>query len=358
MHFDSASSAPRRVDIFCRVIDNLGDAGVCWRLARELHDEYGCDVQLVIDVLLPFAVIEPLVELSQTEQRVNGINVVTWERFAGRCDADLVIEAFACDPPEAYVQSMAQRDRKPLWINLEYLSAEAWVDGVHGLPSPHPKLPLTKFFFVPGFSEKSGGLLRERSVANSLRRTIEKTAKSAPKKIFAFAYPHAPLQALEAGFNSASVAVSMSIAAPIDQSANHWHLAPRVSQRQLDVLLAEFDVLLVRGEDSFVRAQFAAKPMLWHIYPTEDRAHIAKLDAWLDRYCASLDAATARIYRAAAHAFVATEVNDATISAFTAFAASLPKLNAHAITWRNTLVATPSLVERLVDFYSAKTVRH
>lgn len=39
---------------------------------------------------------------------------------------------------------------------------------------------------------------------------------------------------------------------------------------------------LVRGEDSLVRALWAGKPLVWHIYPQDDDAHVAKLSAFLD----------------------------------------------------------------------------
>jgi uncharacterized repeat protein (TIGR03837 family) len=74
----------------------------------------------------------------------------------------VVIEAFGCELPAAYVEAMAGSARAPIWLNLEYLSAEAWVAGCHGLPSPHPRLPLVKHFFFPGFGPGTGGLLRER----------------------------------------------------------------------------------------------------------------------------------------------------------------------------------------------------
>jgi hypothetical protein len=74
---------------------------------------------------------------------------------------EVVIEALACDLPEAFVARMAARAPGPLWLNLEYLTAEAWAGGVHGLPSPHPRLPLTKYFFMPGYQAGTGGLTRE-----------------------------------------------------------------------------------------------------------------------------------------------------------------------------------------------------
>ena len=77
--------------------------------------------------------------------------------------ADVVIEAFGCELPAAYVTAMAKSGRRHAWVNLEYLSAEEWVDSHHGLPSPHPRLPLIKYFFFPGFSPSTGGLLVEKN---------------------------------------------------------------------------------------------------------------------------------------------------------------------------------------------------
>ena len=51
---------------------------------------------------------------------------------------------------------MAVAARPPAWINLEYLSAEPWVESAHTLPSPQPRLPLTRHFYFPGFTEATG----------------------------------------------------------------------------------------------------------------------------------------------------------------------------------------------------------
>jgi uncharacterized repeat protein (TIGR03837 family) len=59
---------------------------------------------------------------------------------------------------------------------------------------------------------------------------------------------------------------------------------PFVSQDEYDWVLSQCDFNIVRGEDSFVRAQLAGKPFIWHIYPQADRAHETKLAAFLDLY--------------------------------------------------------------------------
>ncbi len=55
-------------------------------------------------------------------------------------------------------------------------------------------------------------------------------------------------------------------------------------QSDYDHLLWCCDFNLVRGEDSFLRAQWAARPFLWHIYPQADAAHLEKLTAFLELY--------------------------------------------------------------------------
>ncbi|MGL4231945.1 MAG: elongation factor P maturation arginine rhamnosyltransferase EarP [Casimicrobium sp.] len=352
-------SAALTIDLFCRVIDNLGDLGVCWRLARQCVEEHGAQIQLVTDDLSPFAWIAPNLDTSRSEQTVEGVRVVLWSHFeanlgAFRDDASLVIEAFACDPPQQYIERMAARAFKPVWINLEYLTAEDWIDSVHRLPSPHPRLPLLKHFFCPGFSEKSGGLIRERWLNELVTDVPHHEAEGT--KLFVFSYPNAPIAALLDGFANAGVTTHTSLACELAQPPGAPHrvqAATRVPQREFDRLLAEHDVLIVRGEDSFVRAQFAGKPMLWHIYQTEDKAHVRKLEAWLNRYCLGLNASTARALRDANAALIGEATGDPS-SAFTAFAKALPQLRAHAERWRNALFARPDLASELLSFYQQR----
>jgi uncharacterized repeat protein (TIGR03837 family) len=154
-----------RCDIFCNVIDNYGDIGVCWRLARQLGNEHGLAVRLWVDDLNSLAKLCPEADAALERQRCRGVEVYLWRKgFPDVQQADVVIEAFACKLPQGYLEAMAAHEHKPVWINLEYLSAEDWVGGCHKLPSPHPSLPLTKYFFFPGFTPKTGGLLLERDL--------------------------------------------------------------------------------------------------------------------------------------------------------------------------------------------------
>ncbi|MEY3252838.1 MAG: hypothetical protein RL227_1811, partial [Pseudomonadota bacterium] len=155
---------PLRWDLFCRVIDNHGDAGVCWRLAADLATR-GHAVRLVIDDASPLAWMAP--------GGAAGVEVQAWPgdapASAAAAPGDVVIEAFGCDPAPAFVDAMAARRTPPVWINLEYLSAEDWVERAHGLPSPQP-CGLTKWFLFPGFTPRTAGLLREPGLAERRAR--------------------------------------------------------------------------------------------------------------------------------------------------------------------------------------------
>ncbi|HEY1611332.1 MAG TPA: elongation factor P maturation arginine rhamnosyltransferase EarP, partial [Paraburkholderia sp.] len=163
-----STSSPIACDLFCAVIDNFGDIGVCWRLARQLTSEHGWQVRLFVDDLHTFQRLSPALSVECATQTVDGIVVEHWHDPTHTGDtlqiADVVIEAFACELPPAYVAGMAERARRPVWLNLEYLSAEDWVADFHLRPSPHPRYPLTKTFFFPGLGPGTGGVLKEREL--------------------------------------------------------------------------------------------------------------------------------------------------------------------------------------------------
>ena len=163
-----------RWDIFCSVVDNLGDIGVCWRTSRQLAAEHAADVRLWVDDLVTFRHLAPSLDVNAMVQRLGDIEIRAWKTpFRPVEPADIVVETFGCELPAAYVDAMAKRARAPVWINLEYLSAETWVDGCHGLPSPHPQWPLIKYFFFPGFTANTGGVLIERGLTQR-RQTFQR----------------------------------------------------------------------------------------------------------------------------------------------------------------------------------------
>ena len=372
-------------DIFCAVVDNYGDAGVCWRLARQLVSEHGLTVRLFVDTLPALARIAPAIQPARAQQIAHGVRVCHWEgphgALAGIDPADTVIEAFGCGLPQPYLAAMTARDRQPAWINLEYLSAEAWVGDCHGLPSRHPALPLTRHFFFPGFTPSSGGLLRERDlIARRDAFRADATARSAFWRILGmpalaeqglvvslFCYPNAALPALLEAWVEGDEPVLCVVPEGVATSAlDAWtgggvpHAGQQITRGRLtiaglpfleqddfDRLLWCCDVNFVRGEDSFVRAQWAAQAFVWQPYPQAEDAHRLKLDAFLDRYAVALDSAATTALRAMASAW--NDRGDAG-SAWRAFAGVRSGLAAHTDAWAARLAAMPDLATTLVKF--------
>ncbi|WP_313177025.1 elongation factor P maturation arginine rhamnosyltransferase EarP [Massilia sp.] len=317
---------PTTLTIFCKVVDNYGDIGICWRLARQLRHEHGVAVTLWVDDLKSFRRICPGVDLDADHQLVQGVQVRHWRgqeasHAPGEVD-DIVIEFFGCELPPGYVEAMARREPRPVWLNYEGLSAEEWVEGCHRLPSMHPRLKLTKHFFFPGFTDKTGGLLRERAIGAE-RAAFQSDPGQAQDflaglglaqgeidafKVSLFCYPFAPVASLfrawERGAAPIACLVPEGVAADAVQAffgktaragdsatrgALTVRILPFVAQPDYDRLLWACDLNFVRGEDSWVRAQWANRPFVWHIYLQDENLHHKKLRAFLDRYAVGLD---------------------------------------------------------------------
>jgi uncharacterized repeat protein (TIGR03837 family) len=308
----TAPSAPTLLwDIFCKLIDNFGDLGVCWRLSRNLAAR-GQRVRLWVDDASALAWMAPA--------GCPGVEVRAWTQplpLQGVQAGDVLVEAFGCEVPAEFVALMALRARHggppAAWINLEYLSAEAYVERSHGLPSPVMSgagAGLSKHFFYPGFTQQTGGLLREPDLmqrqagfdrAAWLRRkgiawqAGERLVslfcyepQALPRLLAQLAADPVPTRLLVTG-GRASAAVQAAIE---DQSKRQpaWNAKGVLSITQLalldqidfDHLLWSCDLNFVRGEDSLVRALWAGRPLVWQIYPQRDDAHHGKLEAFLD----------------------------------------------------------------------------
>ena len=369
----------RRWDLFCSVVDNFGDIGVCWRLAQQLANEHGLQIRLWVDDLESLACLVPAAKVDADEQRIGLIDVRRWTIDFPLCDvADVVIEAFACQLPAVYVVAMAQREQLPIWINLEYLSAEEWVEDCHQLASPQSKSRLTKHFFFPGFSSGTGGLLRENSLLatrDSFDRTIEnpfwESLGVAPRineelRVSLFCYPNPSLPDFLRGLaeGSGPVRLLVSPGAATDLTAQ-WigeKLSPGAEYRRnsltiqglpflpqatYDQLLWGCDVNFVRGEDSFVRAQWAQKPFVWQIYPQADQVHLIKLNAFLNRYLCDLPVPITQAVRRCWHAWNdGGEIADA----WRDFVAMRGIIEPHAKVWARQLDRTGNLADNLVRF--------
>ncbi|WP_420474083.1 elongation factor P maturation arginine rhamnosyltransferase EarP [Noviherbaspirillum sp. ST9] len=373
--------------IFCKVVDNYGDIGICWRLARQFHEEHGIEVTLWVDDLHSFRRICPDVALNVDLQRVDHVEVRYWRDQDGQfapCDvADIVIEFFACDIPPGYISAMAQCEPRPVWLNLEGLSAEEWVEGCHTLPSMHPRLPLTKYFFFPGFTAKTGGLLHESSLEEAreqfqsdqagmaafLARFGLTPAETASLKVSLFCYPHAPVPLLLDAWQGGDAAITCLVPEGVASDAIQAFLGeearpgaarkrgaltvrvlPFVAQPDYDRLLWSCDLNFVRGEDSFVRAQWAERPFVWHIYPQDENLHHVKLGAFLRRYATGVESLSvfSRVWNGMAPDGAAVDPDWNGL--WTELHADMPTMLRRAKDWKQEVLANGDLVSNLLNF--------
>lgn len=289
-------------DIFCKVIDNHGDIGVCWRLARDLAGR-GETVRLWIDDSSALAWMAPGGQA--------GVTVGVWsDASTFPAPGDVVIETFGCELPQRVVAAMAARRQPPRWINLEYLTAEGYAERSHRLPSPvlsGPGAGLVKHFFYPGFTQGTGGLLREPDLLQRQAR-FDRVAwlralgldAGAGRTVSLFCYEPTALPALLQQLEQSAEPTRLLVTAGRATRAVQSHLErhgpqtgstlsicwlPLLTQHDYDHLLWSCDFNFVRGEDSLVRALWAGGPFAWQIYPQHDDAHHTKLRAllaWLD----------------------------------------------------------------------------
>jgi uncharacterized repeat protein (TIGR03837 family) len=374
-------------DIFCNVVDNFGDIGVAWRLARGLASEHGVAVRLWVDDLYAFQRIWPAVAPDADEQSVEGVGVCAWRvPFAPVEPARVVVEAFGCALPEAYLEAMARQSPPPVWINLEYLSAEPWVAEHHGLPSPHPRLPLTKYFFFPGYTADTGGLLAEADLAARRAAFLGESAPvfwrrlglGAPHegelRVSLFAYENPALPALLDAWSADPRPVTClvpegrilpQLAAWLGVSgvragethrrgALALHILAFTDQDTYDHLLWACDLNFVRGEDSCVRAQWAARPLVWQAYPQADAAHWDKTEALLARYTAGLERGAARAAEGLWRHWNGMPATADVAACWSGWRTHAAAIERHAEAWREQLAGVGSLTGKLVEFAENK----
>ncbi len=397
-------SSPHRLSrvqtilIFCKVIDNFGDIGVAWRLSRGLGRGLAktipsAEVVLYVDDWVACARLIPTLPVDHAIYHEEAVTLVNW-----RADqplmylptrVDWVIETFSCEIPDEVCQRMTQhivqKTVLPLWLNLDYLSAEAWTESYHLLPSPQPN-GVVKYFYYPGFTPTSGGILwdddervrqqsflQDTTAQRALTRQLGLPDRVWQNRdqalwLFLFCYPHAPIAVLcerimasLSVLNKLTVRVLSPHTPPSDMPHVPdltWHMIPFVPQTQFDDVLALCDVNCVRGEDSFVRAQLAGKPMLWHIYPQDDDVHHVKLNAFLAQYVSQyqvgMEAESATKVAALWQWWNGVDVPPVadSVEQVTAWLGQAGQM--HAQQWQTYLYQQPSLYQRLMNWLLKK----
>ncbi|UOF94097.1 MAG: elongation factor P maturation arginine rhamnosyltransferase EarP [Bordetella sp.] len=302
------------VDIFCRVLNNYGDIGFCWRLSQQLLlNNQIWKIRIWVDNLVSFSKIQPEVNIKKYYQTAMDIEIIWWNKnnpyIKNILPGDIIIETFQCNPPKSFIEAM--RNKRLIWIHIEYLTAEPWIDKYHGLTSLN-SYGFKKIFFFPGFSKSSGGLIREDFLSQrrdelqnswpmqeeflknlGIRNSIIENRRSGTFLCTLFCYPKAPvnelINILEKKQTPTILLIPKGVVPNIENKclpSNKVKIIriPFVSQSDFDRVLWCSDLNFVRGEDSLIRAIWAARPLVWNIYEQKEKIHFKKLDAWLNKY--------------------------------------------------------------------------
>jgi uncharacterized repeat protein (TIGR03837 family) len=349
-------------DLYCRVVDNFGDVGVAWRLAADLAGR-GESVRLALDDAGALRWMAP--------EGAPGVDVVGWEDGPSPAP-DVVVELFGAGRPAT---AWPRGASAPVFVNLEHLSAEPYVERSHGLPSPAVRAgepPSTTWFFFPGFSEATGGLLREPGLLERRRAfgmgddwlaSIGVAARAGERRVSLFCYGNDAVRDLLDALAAAPTvlllapgAAAEQVAAALGPSLRRGAVravrVPLLAQVDYDRLLWSCQVNFVRGEDSFVRAFWAGAPFVWQLYVQADGAHAVKLDAFLARFLVGAPVALAAALRALFARWnglgsgpLAPPLSEPTLRA---------AWLAHCAVWRERLATQADLATRLLRFVEAK----
>ena len=337
------------IDIFCEVIDNYGDVGVAYRLAREFKRIYP-------HKRLRFFINKT--EEINLIKKSNDIEIIAYKDISKiKNSADLILETFACEIPKEYIDK-ALRSSKFI-INLEYFSAEDWVDDFH-LQESFLGGSLKKYFFIPGLSKKSGGILldnefleRKKQVEENREYYLEKFKIKEKYDLIGSVFSY------EKNFDSLinelkkldkkvlllilSEKTQKNFIKYFDNSNNYDKIKavklPFFTYDKYEELLSLCDFNLVRGEDSFVRALLLGKPFLWHIYPQEENIHIQKLNSFLEKYCPN--------NKELKETFIDYNVNR---DNFSYFFKNFKEIEEHNRKYANYLIENCNLIEKLINF--------
>lgn len=185
------------ITILCKVVDNFGDIGFVYRLAknlRKINPHY--EIRLVVNDLNSFQKIAPKIKLNSAEQNFCGMKIFD-SNAEEICKAEflknppgVILECFQCGRPnwldEILFASQSQNKLTHLEangekffqiINIDYLTAEDYAEEFHCLKSATRSAFVKKVNFMPGFTAKTGGLILDEPFIANWRARFEKKSE-------------------------------------------------------------------------------------------------------------------------------------------------------------------------------------
>lgn len=302
--------------IFCKVIDNYGDFGVCFRLAKQLVSEFNKQVILWVDnenILQKFLLVNNK-EIQQINAEhnqnlifkiwtkfnvINSLNSLNNNDFLNN---SIIIEAFCCDLDCELLDYINNENNKTILISLDYFGLEKWILDCHLLPSflnyyKHIK----KYFFFPSYLPNSGGLIREKCIKKYIKKNIQNLVENIQTfKISLFFYQQPQLlltfiNAINYIAKKHKINIEINFCDLSNDNLNtvqnynfdslvKCNFIHFLSQNDYDNLLQNCHLNFVRGEDSLIRAFWSNNLFIWQIYQQQNDIHLQKLNDFLNYY--------------------------------------------------------------------------
>lgn len=296
------------ISVLCKVVDNFGDIGVAWRMVKQLELNLrrsekqwarNAKINLIVDDLDAFNKINDLVDVSKNFQIVENIQIYYWKaeefcykEFSGKWEKlQIILECFQCGRPE-WMEKILFDDGLEKTVNIimiDYLTAEDYAEDFHKLQSLTRSAKVQKVNFMPGFTEKTGGLI----IDDFWNKSIERNEKG---PVLCFTY-EGEWKGLLRGVEKAQKEIDKNLEfyvaqgrgkqSVLDASKNIKELKikelPFVNQTEWDCFMKNCSVLFIRGEESMSRACLSGIPFVWHAYPQSDEYQLVKVKALLEK---------------------------------------------------------------------------
>ena len=293
------------ITVLCKVVDNFGDIGVVWRLCCQLSNQikkenFTSKINLIVDDLASFNKICNSVDSNKSFQIVDNINIFNWndeklcyDEFSKNDGENLsvILEVFQCGRPSWMEKILFEEklNRTVQIIMIDYLTAEKYAEDFHCLQSLTRSSKVQKVNFMPGFTNKTGGLIIDsewehfcdyKNNKTLLCFTYDRNWDALANACKKSNYIEKVLIAPGKGFESLKKSFYSNF---IKDSNLKIEELSFMNQNEWDKMLKNCGVLFIRGEESMSRACLSGIPFVWHAYPQSDEYQLIKVRALLER---------------------------------------------------------------------------
>ena len=275
------------ITVLCKVVDNYGDIGVCWRMCRRLKKIAPQNtISLVVDNFESFGKIEPRVirqnviarsEATRQSIQIEGIDIYNWNDdynchkvfYANDGERlSIILECFQCGRPDWMEKILFEEklQRTVQIIMIDYLTAEKYAEDFHCLKSLTRSAKVQKVNFMPGFTPKTGGLIIDDEWSH-----LPQWNEKGPVLVFTYTMGKGLLE------NVGSLRSLSLSKGPLLKPL------PFMPQPEWDKMMQQCSALIIRGEESMSRACLSGIPFIWQAYPQSEEYQLVKVKALLER---------------------------------------------------------------------------